>query len=552
VNHIQNADRINASTGNGTGAGRKRVRAALYARVSTEEQRERESIQSQLEFGRRYAATHEITIVGEYADEAVSGTVPFQMRLEGRRLLEDLREKKFDLVLTFRLDRLGRETRLILDTVLDQLEAGGAKVRSMTEEFSTESATGKLLLTMLSGFAGFERDAIIERSIAGTERLARQGVWLGGIVPFGYEVVGKNKDARLQPNHQAITGLSISEVDVVRMIFRLAAEEGQSCGKIAERLNALNVPTAYVRDGRTVQRGKRRRATSGKWRPGRIRSLLTNTTYKGLHQYGKRSNRPVIYREVHALVDSKTFETAQQTLRNNQLKAPRNSKRKYLLRAIIRCAHCGQTYGGSFHTRSKRGYYRCNGHQSARLGHREKCPSVSLPVEQLEKEVWEDIERFLCNPGDVIEQLQASINRESVGRENAGQDISGLQTAFAEKQRERQRILELYRRSVITEDDLTVQLEAISKEQATLEREIENCQSHLRKRQSEQEMLHSVEQLLREIRGRLDVPLTWDTKRAIVEQLVEGISARTEGKEATVDVIYRFVSTENCTDRDCG
>jgi site-specific DNA recombinase len=551
VNDIQNDYDINASTEASSGAGRRHVRAVLYARVSTEEQRERESIQTQLEFGRRYAATHGITITEEYADEGVSGTVPLKMRLQGRRLLEDLQKRQVDVVLTFRLDRLGRETLLILETV-NQIEASGAQIRSMTEPFTTESASGKLLLTLLSGFAGYERDAIIERSLAGTERLARKGVWLGGIVPFGYEVVGKDKEARIQPNHQLIPNQSINEVDVVRMIYRLAAEEGQSCMKIADRLNALKVPTVYARDGRKVERGKRLQATSGKWRPSRIRGLLTNTTYKGIHQYGKRSKRTVIERDVPALVDSKTWEAAQETLRKNRLDAPRNSKRKYLLRGLIRCAHCGQTYGGSFHNKSQRGYYRCNGHQSARLGHRERCPSVSIPVKQLEEDVWEDIDRFLRNPGDVIEQLQASIDREGVHREHTMRDISGLQTAFAEKQRERQRILELYRRAVITEDDLKAQLEAITAEQAILEHEIENCQDNLRKRQSEQEMLHSTEQLLIEVRARLDAPLSWAIKRAVVEQLVEGISARTEGKEASVDVTYRFVPVENRTDRGCG
>ena len=67
----------------------------------------------------------------------------------------------------------------------------------MTEEFDTARATGRLMLTMLSGFATHEREVIRERSVAGTRRVAEAGVWLGGIVPYGYRRVGEKRDARI-------------------------------------------------------------------------------------------------------------------------------------------------------------------------------------------------------------------------------------------------------------------------------------------------------------------------------------------------------------------
>ena len=61
----------------------------------------------------------------------------------------------------------------------------------MTEEFDTATATGRLMLTMLSGFAAHERELIRERSVAGTNRLAEAGAWLGGVVPYGYRKQGE-------------------------------------------------------------------------------------------------------------------------------------------------------------------------------------------------------------------------------------------------------------------------------------------------------------------------------------------------------------------------
>ena len=139
------------------------MRVGIYLRVSTEEQRERQSIETQRDFGERYCQLHQMPISEFYVDDGISGTVPLENRPGGKRILEDARTGKFDQLLVFRLDRLGRETRLILNAVAE-LEKFGIRVRSMTEEFDTATSTGRLMLTMLSGFAAHERDAIRERS----------------------------------------------------------------------------------------------------------------------------------------------------------------------------------------------------------------------------------------------------------------------------------------------------------------------------------------------------------------------------------------------------
>ena len=125
---------------------------AIYLRVSTEEQRERQSIATQRDFGQRYTDLHTLPVFRVYADEGVSGTVPLEKRPEGSQILRDARQRKFDQLLVYKLDRLGRDTRLILNAVAE-LEKHGVRVRSMTEEFDTASETGRLMLTMLSGFA---------------------------------------------------------------------------------------------------------------------------------------------------------------------------------------------------------------------------------------------------------------------------------------------------------------------------------------------------------------------------------------------------------------
>jgi site-specific DNA recombinase len=109
----------------------------------------------------------------------------------------------------------------------------------MYEEFDMSTPSGKFMFNIFAAAAEFARDGQIERSIEGTNHWAKEGVWLGGIVPYGYHVAGQKKQARLVVSEAPLPGLTLSEADVIRMIYRLLADEGWSCIRIAEHINAL-------------------------------------------------------------------------------------------------------------------------------------------------------------------------------------------------------------------------------------------------------------------------------------------------------------------------
>src|SRR5437764_13423074 len=91
-----------------------RTCVAIYARVSTEDQAERQTVQAQLDFLRKLSDLHGWPIAGEYVDDGVSGTIPLDARPDGRRLLADAGAHSFTTVLLYRLDRLGRQVRVLL------------------------------------------------------------------------------------------------------------------------------------------------------------------------------------------------------------------------------------------------------------------------------------------------------------------------------------------------------------------------------------------------------------------------------------------------------
>ncbi len=204
---------------------------AVYMRVSSEEQRERQTIETQREHAEKYVAAHQLPLFDYYADDGVSGTIALDQRPQGARLLKDAKAKKFDTVLIYAVSRLGRgDARHTLNAVAE-LESCGVRIKSMTEPFDTLDPIGRFYLTMLASVAALDRDTIIARCKAGSERVARNGGWLGGHAPFGYRVEGKGRDARLVVSESAIPGVDLSEADVVRQMYRMAVEDTSPAGR---------------------------------------------------------------------------------------------------------------------------------------------------------------------------------------------------------------------------------------------------------------------------------------------------------------------------------
>jgi site-specific DNA recombinase len=535
------------------------VTVAAYVRVSTEEQRERQSIETQRQVAERYFAQHDIYAVEWYIDDGVSGTLPMIERPDGRRLMADVRSGRFDTVYVYKVDRLGRDPLVTLQAATDFANAGVA-FHSMTESIDNLTPHGRFSLVMLCGVAGFERDNIVARSIEGTNRLAREGAWLGGIVPFGYRVEGQGRRARLIVSDELIPGLPMSEAGVVRLIYQLSAELGRSCQKIADHLNELQVPTVYIRDERIIQRGKRTQRTSGLWRASRIRNLIINSTYKGLHAYGKRAAkaREVIERDVPAIVSVEQWNGAQQTLQRNLKFSPRNTRRQYLLRGLMTCGLCGLTYTGAYWSRvdgSESIYYRCNGRSQGRglYGKQAQlCPSPGVSGE-IEALVWADIEGFLRNPGDVIKELVNQVQQTNEDADEINRQVTELEGAVLELNTQRDLVIGLFRRGRIDGEALERQLDQIDGEEVERRIDLESMKAKVQAAGEKIVRLRTAEDLLQELNDRLDEELTWERKRQMVELLVDQISispSTDDGGDVPVaEVTYSFTPITKRTGR---
>src|SRR3712207_2661356 len=145
--------------GRAAGSGGSGERIALYMRVSSEEQAERMTIGTQEEFLEQYRALYGHEVTGVYKDEAISGTVPRHERPGGRSLLEGAKGGVFDVVLVYKLERIGRTLLNVVDAH-DRLDACGVALRSASVPIDTSSPSGRLIFHMLASFAEFERGKI--------------------------------------------------------------------------------------------------------------------------------------------------------------------------------------------------------------------------------------------------------------------------------------------------------------------------------------------------------------------------------------------------------
>ena len=152
-------------------AAQRAMKAAIYARVSTVEQ----NCENQLQELRRYVAARGWTAV-EYVDRGVSGAKDRRPALD--QMIADARRRRFDVVICWRLDRLGRNLKHLI-TLLEDLQALGVAFVSLAEGIDATTPAGKLQMHILGAIAEFERARVQERVMAGLARARAQGIKLG-------------------------------------------------------------------------------------------------------------------------------------------------------------------------------------------------------------------------------------------------------------------------------------------------------------------------------------------------------------------------------------
>lgn len=229
------------------------TKAAIYTRVSTTDQVDNGyGLEVQQTKCEAMATVKDFEIVATLSDDGISGTKDETERPGLASLLQMAEDKEIDCVIVHALDRLGRNTQLVLSLV-EKLETLGIDLISCKESLDTTSPTGRFVLRMFASLGELERDNIVERTTSGRDARGKIDGEKGGSVPFGYT---------------RLTGLVIDNdrAEVVKEIFNRKDNLNWSMLKIANWLNEQGIKTV---------RGK-------KWYSSSVKVVLGNRAkYQG-------------------------------------------------------------------------------------------------------------------------------------------------------------------------------------------------------------------------------------------------------------------------------
>ena len=295
----------------------RKVRCAIYTRVSTDERLDMEfnSLDAQREAALAYIQSqkHEgwILVGDRYDDGGFSGGSMERPALQ--RLLRDVESGVIDVIVVYKVDRLSRSLTDFA-RIVEVFEKNKASFVSITQQFNTTTSMGRLTLNILLSFAQFEREVIGERIRDKFAASRRKGMWMGGMPPLGYDVV----DRKLVVNEK--------EAELVRLIFKRFLRVG-SATKLAQELR---------RAGHTT---KSWTTQDGKHRPGKpidkgaIYKILNNRVYLG-EAVHKGTSYPG---EHEAIIDRATWDKVHAILAENTVARANGTRAQTpaLLRGLI-------------------------------------------------------------------------------------------------------------------------------------------------------------------------------------------------------------------------
>ena len=323
----------------------------LYARVSTEEQaKEGYSVEAQEKVLRAYCVVKNYQNIEFYADAGYSAKNINRPGIQ--KVLERIKQGGVEALLVWRLDRLSRSLKDTLHMLEDIIMPAGTQIISTSENIETATPAGRLMLNILASFAQAERENTQERIRMVSGELAKTGHHMGGVPPFGYQVVN---------NHYQLVRPAC---EAVRRIFEMFID-GDGYTAIINHLKQGGFKTTRGND----------------FTKGSIHDILKNEKYTGVYIWnrtvsadknGTRNNRASkpnqdivrIPGAIPPIITHEMWQKAQDILKANQKIGRRNTaKETYLLTGIIQCAECGRQLhihsGSKDRDGTKQRYYAC-------------------------------------------------------------------------------------------------------------------------------------------------------------------------------------------------
>ena len=470
--------------------------AAIYARVSSEQQREEHTIASQTAALIEFARNQDLEVPKEWVfeDEGYSGATLERPGLE--RVRDLAAEGQIQFVLVYSPDRLSRKYAYQI-LLTEELARNGVETRFVKAP-QTATAEDQLVVQFQGMIAEYERAQILERSRRGKRHRARAGeVSVMSGAPYGYRYIRKSEDA------PAAYVKIEAEARVVQRIYEMYTVEGLSIGAIARRLSAEGVPT---------------RKQSPRWERSVVWAVLRNSAYRGIAHFGKtraatrtritrvlrlrggiskrdsagheRAREEWIEIPVPALVTEERFAQAQELLQENKIRARRRTITPSIVQGLVSCQKCGYAFSRTSTATSARKlhYYKCIGSEGWRKLSNPVCTNARcVRQDLLDRIVWDEVVRLLEDPTLIQQELDRRLVAARAS-DPAKQRLHALERESTRVSKNIERLVTAYQEELVSLEQLRERMPMLRQRERALRAELQAIADQAQDR----DMLHRV------------------------------------------------------------
>jgi len=455
-------------------------RVAIYLRVSTQEQaKEWFWLDSQERLLKSYIEANkdngwELWKSLIYIDEWVSGASNVEERPALTKLKKDVIDWKIDIVLVWKIDRVFRKTRYLLEFI-EFIKKYDVNFVSKSENIDLKTHTWNLVLTIFWAIAEMERETMKERMWEGRISKALQWYFVFWTAPFWYETYEDWKGLKLRINED--------EAKTVKMIYDLFINQEMTTSAIREYLTSLNIWTREDKKWKI-------KISKNFFHYSFIYKILTNETYiwkyyflktKSINENWKtkevkRDKSEWLYNECDKIIDDDTFRKAQENLK--KWKVLNGRWETHLFTGLLKCGVCGRSYV-YYKSWKDTWNYRCNWRHTAKVWNDVLCTNTQVSELKLLNSVWKEIKKIFENPDDFLEIYIKTQNDQTQVINDLRKELLTIEEEIIKKNKVIKAWLRKQLEDEVNYNNYEEIIEEVAKEKMTLEERQNNIEKKL-------------------------------------------------------------------------